>query len=389
MALIFDALGVPKSWQQTAGQFIENVGDFIGKPEGQWSETIAGGPTQNTYGQTYAYTPTAQPQMTSANMSYASPTDLNRTSTSNLDQSYFNNNPDPVDLARKEAADREAALRGSISSQWDGVFNYLDNVRSGLGGQLSEQQNRVSGMYNNQLQNLGSERDAATKRLEGFRGDARENQAQSLRSLAENFRNSLRAGQAFLGGMGAGDSSAVGRMTGALAKSANRTQGQIATQTNKIFADINMREDEVKRIYETEKRNLDTWKNDKLIELSSWYNDAKNALDAQRATAQGQRAEALAQLDQQLYSHALNRLSQIESQTNQWGRAVDSWATQRMQQLDAVKQQIVGQTQGVDTSNLPGTFDRTMAMGPGNLGRGNAPIGYGASSEEDQLSRLA
>lgn len=378
------------------GSAINTVGNWLGNPLPDYNITESLESWGGNPGSTFQWVkPAYASDNTGATSQYSeplgpdSPSGSVLGSTSNLDQSYFNNNPDPVDLARKEAADREAALRGSISSQWDGVFNYLDNVRSGLGGQLSDQQNRVSGIYSNQLQNLGSERDAATKRLEGFRGDARENQAQSLRSLAENFRNSLRAGQAFLGGVGAGDSSAVGRMTGALAKSANRTQGQIATQTNKIFADINMREDEVKRTYEIEKRNLDTWKNDKLIELSSWYNDAKNALDAQRATAQGQRAEALVQLDQQLYSHALNRLSQIESQTNQWGRAVDSWATQRMQQLEAAKQQIMGQTQGVDTSNLPGTFDRTMAMGPGNLGRGNAPIGYGASSEEDQLSRLA
>lgn len=213
--------------------------------------------------------------------------------------------------ASSEAAAREAALRNTISSQWDSVFGYLDQVGDRLPGQRDEQVGQINNLFGSSQGELNTARDYANGKIAA-------NQKKTLTSLADDLRSALQAGNTYLGQRGASDSSAAERYNTALMKSANKQRGEVMSQSDGQRA-------QVQNTYDTNMAKLQEWQDTKVFELGQWYNDAKNNLDYQRANASGQKAQALASLDAQLHQIALDRLRSIENEANSWKNTVNAW----------------------------------------------------------------
>lgn len=213
--------------------------------------------------------------------------------------------------AAAEAARREEQLRNSIGEQWNGVFNYLDQVDNRLPGQKEEQAQQITSLYDSSGNKLDIAKNYANDQISA-------NQKKTLTSLADDLRAALQAGNTYLGQRGASDSSASERYNTALTKSANKQRGEVMLQSDSQRA-------QVLNTYQTNMAELDEWKNTKIYELGQWLNEAKNQLDYQRANASGQKAQALASLDTQLHQYALERLRSIEEQANTWKNTVSAW----------------------------------------------------------------
>ena len=215
------------------------------------------------------------------------------------------------DKAAAEAKAREDALRGTINSQWDSVFGYLDQVDGRLPGQRDEQSTQINNLATSSTGKLDTAKTYANDQISA-------NQKTTLSKLADDLRAALQAGNTYLGQRGASDSSATERYSTALMKSANKQRGEVMMQSDAQRA-------QVQNTYDTQIAQLGEWTNTKVYELGQWYNDAKNQLDYQRSQASGQKAQALAQLDAQLHQYALDRLRSIEDQASNWKTSVNAW----------------------------------------------------------------
>jgi len=246
---------------------------------------------------------------------------------------YGNSLSGQRNAAAEEARRREEQLRGTINSQWDSVFGYLDKVSGYLPEQYDLQKGQIENLATGQQQQLEGQKQQADQKIEGYRTEVKDNQESSLRDLAQNMRNQYQAGNIYLGANGAGNSSATDRYAFALQKAGNKTRSNVLLGTNKQLNDLNLKAADVDTTFNTQMNQLGTWKNDKLAELGLWYNDQKQQLDYQRANASGQKAQALANLDAQLYNTAVSRLGQIESAAQNWQQAVTQWKLDRSAQL--------------------------------------------------------
>lgn len=217
--------------------------------------------------------------------------------------------------ASNEARAEQEALRNTINSQWDGAFNYLNQVGERLPSQFDAQNKQIADLFNSGSQKISDANALARSRIDSTRKT-------SLNGLADEYKQALLAANMHLGSGGASSSSANEMYKYALANAIEKQRGKIQMQANDQLATLDHQ-------YKSQMASLDEWKNTKTYELGQWYSEAKNNLDYQRSQASGQRAQALAELDKQIYYYAMDRLRAIENQANYWKQTVDTWALER------------------------------------------------------------
>jgi uncharacterized protein YoxC len=199
--------------------------------------------------------------------------------------------------------------------------------------------------------------------------------------MYENVRNLMQAGQTYLGALGAGDSSAVGRYGAAITKSANQNAASIMNQANKIYNDINMKRAEIDQTVQDELANLDNWKASKLSEISQWVSGQKQQIESLRASGQLQKAEAIRDLNTQIMNVALDRIARLDQEASNFRQGLSEWAMSRSESLKQLQQnlQAMGQYNmpGYQMSPISGQMQRT----PQGV---NSLYGYGVRDEEEQ-----
>lgn len=400
--------------RQEAGNFVEALGMLFapGARDTGVSEWIAGGPT--TYTQAKASTDTSwapdQVNMTqdpggmydssgeqigsSPNTQYVNNTTSGTTGgttssgggDSRLDQLSKMGARNPVQENEYQQLMQQAnggQVRSEIESGFNNYFSELDKM-SGLIPQTADTlRGDIMGQYQTQTGDLQRSQQAQMDKLSQNEQEVLQNKKTTLRDLASDLRNSLQAGQIYLGGMGAGSSSATGRYSEALTKAANKRNAGVMGQANQLLADINQKELDIKRTVDSELSNLDQWKNSQLNEVTRWMNEQKNQIAQLRATGQLEKGNALANLNMQIMQNAMNRLSQIDAQASQFKNSLRDWAMSRANTLGELKQNLAAmgsyQVPGFQVDPLSGNF----RSAPQNVN--NTPFGFGVSTDEDRM----
>jgi len=279
-------------------------------------------------------------------------------------------------------------LRNEISSGWDSYLNSLnDMLNNGLSSQRQAQEGIAQEQYNQGVNTLGLQKDQGVQQIGKQRTEATDNQQKTLRDLAANIRNSMMAGNVYLGARGAGDSSAANMYSYALTKLGTQQRTDVMNQTSKIMSDINDRETNLNNIYNTEIKNLESEKNAKINQVASWFADAQNQIKQQMAQGQLGKSQDLASLSKDLLNRGLQEIDRINAATQSRYEALQSWAMSNSQNIQQLKQNM----QAVQDVSYTMPSYQPISGQPSVDSSGNfivRPYGYGYSNTDDQRNRL-
>ena len=199
-----------------------------------------------------------------------------------------------------------------INKGYNDYFAQLDAMASNLGGTKTAQEQAAQSQYQSGLGEIGTQKAQATQQLQTT-------QVKTLKDLADAMRTQMEAGQTYLGGLGAGDSSAAGQYSYALNKLGSKQRGDLMTNVNNQMQNI-------QTVYDQETNRLKAENDARIAQIATWFTDAQNQiaqLRGQGALGQGQN---LAQISQNATNFAISQLQQAQQQVASRKSMLEQWA---------------------------------------------------------------
>jgi hypothetical protein len=277
-------------------------------------------------------------------------------------------------------------VRNDINSGYDNYFSSLDSMMGGLNDQKTAQEGIVNSQFNQGKNTLTNQFDTGTQDLNTQQRKTDEQTAGTLKDLTDNIRNLFTSGQIKLGAMGAGDSSAVNQYSYALSKLGDKQRGNVLTQKNSIYNDINDRSMKLKSTYDTAVNNLQEETNAKISQIGQWFADSQNSLRQAKAQGQLQKGQDLASLSKDLLNQATQSLMQVKAEQANKRSALEQWAMNNSQSVQGLQSNLAQvsnyQAPGVGYSPVDGSL---------NTGGGTPSLagmfGFGNSSQDNKDPR--
>ena len=245
--------------------------------------------------------------------------------------------PDPYVAAEQARLAAEERVRGDITSGYDAYFKTLDEQMASLGTQQTAREGIVGSQYTQGQSDLALQEQQGLGALQTQEDKAMTNQEKNLKNLTENTRNSMMAGNIYLGSRGAGDSSAANQYSYALTKLGTKARGGVMSQTSDIVAEIGKRETDLRATVDNEERRLASDRDIKLGEVADWFTSAQQQVRQAQASGQLQKGTDLANLSRSLLDQAMAKLSQIDQEASSRRQALDQWAITNSNSIAEVK----------------------------------------------------
>lgn len=338
-----------------ANQFLGNLVDTLGTafnlPEMGWSENIGGGPTSFT-GITPQSIAGGQQRQSSTNYGPFPYEIRNQNNQNNRIATTPNGTGSPVQQTNPNPVNDIPAYISSLENQLYGQMNsQADQMIAGLDPQRQAQEQIVGNTYNQGINDLQANRSQGFLDLGTQEQKTEENQVKTLNDLNANLRNMFQAGQVYLGARGAGDSSAANQYSYALTKMGNENRGNILSQTNSIYNDINDRRSRLQNIYTQESSRLATDKSNQLLGIAQWFANAQNQIKQTKSS------NSIA-LGQQVLNQAIAYLGQIDQSNRAQNNALQTWAMNNAKNIQQLGQNMQGisayQAPTINSQTLPG-----------------------------------
>ena len=281
----------------------------------------------------------------------------------------------------------QAQLNDLYNSGAAGINRQYDQINASLdaqAGYLPEQQNnltnQVNTLYSGQLNDINSARAGANDALKASTDQVNNQEAQATQLLGQNISDAMDAGNAKLGGMGASDSSGADLYKYALTKLASQSRGQIVNQANQLLTQIGLKAADVKRTYDQQTNDLNTWKANQTQKIVQWATDNYNQLQQQKMQANAARQQDLTNLQMQLKAQAMQALQNVQSSYQTYQSAYDNWMTQHANSLSSMAntvqsglQPVANVDTSVNTSSLNPVSDANLTSNlTANTGSGGA-----------------
>jgi len=279
----------------------------------------------------------------------------------------------------EQQTDPYAQVRSDISSGWDQYLASLDQQLAGLSGQKANQEGIVTSQQTQNQNTLDLNKTQALTSLGNEQTQTNQNQVKSLGDLAANIRNSMMAGNVYLGANAASDSSAANQYAYALTKLATQQRAGITNNTANILADIQGRVDNVNNIYNTEKKNLQEQVNQQILGIAQWFANAQQTIQQQQAQGSLGKSQDLSSLSKDILNQGIAAIQSIQQMAVNRQATLDSWAasnSQNAQQLKSNLQTISTPQYQLPTANAIGGPQVTSN---GALSLATPATGYGST----------
>jgi hypothetical protein len=218
--------------------------------------------------------------------------------------------------AAKEKEKREKAARNAIGEKGDIIRSGLDSLIGLIPGQQQSSIDRLRGQAGSSKQNILDARDLAQGRFGVMNEDILNNQKGTLRDLSSDVRNAFQAGNIYLGSRGAADSSAAGMYSRGIQQAANKNRADVLNQTSGDLANLNLQQEEMMAMADTEMRKVDDWLNQSVADLEATFNDRMAQLQMAKVNASAEELQAIAQLEMGLLNDAQQQYNQLVSDAN-------------------------------------------------------------------------
>ena len=273
---------------------------------------------------------------------------------------------------------QEIDYQNMLNQLWQQQEQGYSDVTSSLGQQQGTMKTEAENQHQQGLKDIGASQAEQQALLDTQTRKTEEGQTKSLKSLAENVRNLMQAGNIYLGARGAGDSSAAGMWGYALGKEALKNKANVLQQVESIKNDIADREASLGRLVTQEKDKLQTSYNTMLNNISTWYSQAMQQV--QQAKIFDKNA-----LSQQVLAQALDTLNQAKTDFANKQTALQSWAISNSTGIDQLKSNLAA----VTSQSFQQLMQPSMSLGGLTSGTNNAttyaPTG---TTQEDYLKKL-
>lgn len=283
----------------------------------------------------------------------------------------------------------ESQVRGDINSGYDSYISELDNIlNSSLPGQQTSQQGIVESQYNQGLNTLGAQKTEGLFDLNTQRQKTESQQSKTLRDVSSNISNLFQTGNVYLGARGGGDSSAANQYSYALTKLGTQARSDVQRQGADIFSEINGREFKLKNMYDSEVRNLQETKNQKILSIENWFHEQQNALKQAKAQGQLSRSQDIANLSKSLLDQAIAAINFTKQEASNRQSALESWAMSNSSNINQLKSNL----SSVSNYSSPNLQAKQIAGNPSYDSRGNLytpAVGYGYGNNEEKKSIFA
>jgi hypothetical protein len=308
-------------------------------------------------------------------------------SSQNLIQSGGSGGGQPAQQQGPSVPSREDQVRGDINGAYNGYFQQLDSMFSGLNDQAGAQNQIVENTTNQGKSDLTAANDQNQNIINNQRTKTESNRTKNLQDVSDNIGNMFQAGNVFLGAKGAADSSASNQYAYALTKLGTKQRGDINMNTDNILNDINTRETNLRTVYTQELSKLETTRQNQLLQVGQWLADAQNQIKQARANGELSKGKDLASLSTQLLNYAMQSASQIQAYNLSQRQQLDSWAQNTSTQINNDKQQMG--TIGNVAYNLPQAQQINGAPQVDSGGNFSvAPVGLGTSTTEKDKNNI-
>jgi hypothetical protein len=204
-----------------------------------------------------------------------------------------------------------------INDNFNAFSSGIDQIKSSIEKQIQDLQNgvgslsdQINGQYNPNLQSLQSQQQQANQQVDT-------SQTNSIRDLEDNLRNQYAAANRQLGSVGAGDSSAVGQYAQAIANQGAKARAQLMQQAQQLHTQIGQQ-------YSNQLNQLNAWKSNQILSLVNKFKDQQAQLDQQKIGANTDRVQQINALKQQLQQQASAALQGVDQTSSYWQNQLNS-----------------------------------------------------------------
>lgn len=242
----------------------------------------------------------------------------------------------PAPNPNQQAIDAEMALRNEIESGWNSYLGAFDDMLGGLGEQQSSQEGVAQNQYQQGVNSLDLQKNQGMTTLGNEETEVDQNTKKTLRDLSENLRNSMMAGNVYLGARGAGDSSAANQYSYALTKQGTKGRTDVMNNTANIKNDISQRKEQLTNFYNTTKNNLKLELDNQINQISQWFSQSQQQLKLMKAEGGLRKSQDLQNLSKDLLNQALSAVNQVQTQSQQTGVRLDEYAKNMADQITSI-----------------------------------------------------
>ena len=220
----------------------------------------------------------------------------------------------------EEQRKRSEKQAREIGTAWNPVFESLDQQLGSIPVRQAEYQGRIAESTDAQLSDVEASRARSTESLE-------KEKARGLRNLEDDIRNQMEVAGTKIGIAGAGSSSAVGQASEALARVGQKARGSLLEGANEQLTSIN-------NLAAQERSKIGQWKQDKLGEIVSFFQNKMDELSFQKANAQKERKVAVEELIRDAQDQFVSALGGLDSEIRTYAQQVDTWEKKRQAELE-------------------------------------------------------
>ena len=285
---------------------------------------------------------------------------------------------------QQDAFDWQQQARDEISGGYDQYFTQLDQMlNEGLQGQRTAQEGIAQSQYTQGINQLTPQRQEGLGLLTKQRQQTQEGQARSLRDVSGNIRNAMMAGNVYLGARGAGDSSAANQYSYALNKLGTQQRGDVLRQGSDIMREIGDRETKIQNIFTQETNRLGSERDQKVMQVASWFADAQRQLQSAKAQGQLAKGQDLASISKSMLTQALNELNRVNTEATNSRSMLEQWALNNAKTVSEARSNLQ-QTQQFN----PAPFSRPQQVGtPQQDASGNLTTYFPGQNQQEQVER--
>lgn len=194
----------------------------------------------------------------------------------------------------------------------------ISRLNSQLGYIPADQQKAndlLNSTYNPQFSTLQSSLDSANRNLDFSAGQNQQNETKSFRDIATGIRNSIQATNNHLGTMGSADSSTAQVFAPYAFAQLQATQKGAATDNfNTNQTQINLKRQDAQSQHDNQFQQLQADKGNRIQAIADQYNQLRQSILDQMATADGQRRQLLAAANQKAAASAIANIQGLEVQ---------------------------------------------------------------------------
>lgn len=236
---------------------------------------------------------------------------------------------------------RQNELRTNIGSGYDQLFQNYQNLIPSYEQQRGERLGSASDIYNQIAQGLGQTRQSAIDKLGLAKQQVGQNIGNSVKDLQQNLLGVVRNTGMQLGAMGAGDTSAANVMAPyAYTKMAGQEYGKIQRQGNDQLFQIDTQTRDTENQYNQMINDVEIEKQSKFDEIKQYYGSLIANVRERMANLPAEKAQAMSGVIEGALNEARNRLATVENYAMQKQGELQSWAQNRMAQLNDAKIQL-------------------------------------------------